>query len=114
MDIPAWFIAQHQHAIAWWNSLGPDGPYYVWLASGAAGLIALVTTWYYVMRKVLGYRKFRGTWYNGQEFEGLLVILDRDQQAGNRVMRHDEIALLRQWKMGSYKGLGFDKRNSYF
>lgn len=102
-----------QLAIDYWKSLGPLGPYYLWLFSGAAGFLLWLVISYRIMRKLMGHRRFRGTWYNAHQFQQLVNILNEDQESGRRVMQHDEIELLRQWKYGIKGGIGFDKASGY-
>lgn len=114
-DIELWWQRGTQSALAWWQSLGADGPYYLWLGLGIAGLLAWLFISHRVIRRLLGHRKFRGTWYNEQQFEVLLKVLQEDQQSGRRVMRHDELRLLRQWQFGgSGEGMFGQQANSYF
>jgi len=94
--------------------LGAESLYYIWMAAGAMGLVAWALFAHRAIRRIAGHRKFRGTWYSPAAWEGLLNILDEDQRSGNRVMRFDEIKLLREWRQGSEQGIGFDGRNSYF
>lgn len=54
-----------------------------------------------VIRRLLGHVKFRGTWYNEEAVAQLVKMIDEDSQRGNRVMRHDEMSLLRKWRFGS-------------
>lgn len=90
-------------ALAWWSSMGSDGPYYVWLAGGVVLFLAWAWFVHRLMRKLLGYRNFRGTWYNEEQFEILVKFIDEDNHKGHRVMRHDEMQLLRHWKYGTAK-----------
>jgi hypothetical protein len=113
MELPAILLPYLEPVLNWWRSLGPAGPYYVWIASGVLGFTFLVAVWYRFFRKLLGHRKFRGTWYNPYQFQELVNILNEDQESGRRVMQHDEIALLRSWKYGMKGGIGFDKANGY-
>lgn len=103
-----------QPLIDYWRSLGPAALYYLWLSSGLVGFLLLLFISHRVMRKLLGHRKFRGTWYNEMQFQELINILDEDQASGRRVMQHDEIVVLRQWKYGMQKGIGFDKSDGYY
>jgi hypothetical protein len=99
-------------ALDWYDSLGPWVPYFVKVACGVLFLIAFTWFVYRAARKLLGHRCFRGTWYNGKQFQELLKIIDEDCTRGNRVMKHDEMKLLRQWRLGgSGEGLA-DKISS--
>lgn len=98
----------------YWRLLGPAAPYYLWLASGGVGLMLWLWASHALMRKLLGHRKFRGTWFDRDQLQDLVNILHEDQASGRRVMRRDEILLLREWTQGKgYRGLGFDRKNGY-
>lgn len=86
----------------------------IWLGVGVVGLIAWGYFSHLLIRKLLGHRKWRGTWYTEFELQELVNILWEDQASGHRVMRRDEIELLREWTQGKdYKGLGLDTRDGY-
>lgn len=98
-----------------WERLSFDTRYSLWLGFGVGLLVAVVVIWYYWIRQLLGHRKFRGTWFNAREFQELINILKEDQDSGRRVMQYDEIQLLREWTLGSNKGVGLDKaKNGYW
>ena len=100
MDV-RYLLDQWQGRISdWYDSLGPWGPYYVKVACSI--LFLIVFTWfvYRMARKALGHHRFRGTWYNGRQFQELLKIIDEDCRRGHRVMKHDEMKLLRKWRLG--------------
>lgn len=95
------------------DTLGPDNLYNLWLASGALILVAVLWFSHRVMRHALGHRKFRGTWYTESQFETLITMIDEDSKRNNRVMRHDEMRLLRQWRFGSANSIS-DGVKTYF
>ena len=105
MNIDLWFAQAQGKAIALWHGLTPTDHYNLWAASG--GVLFLVLLWFshLVMRKALGHRKFRSTWYNEQQFETLIKMIDEDSARGNRVMRSDEMDALRVWRFGSSKNI---------
>jgi len=102
MDIELQGRAYIAQLLEWWHS-GGDGPYYAWIVLGVALLLFLAWMWHRLIRKILGHRKFRGTWYNTDQLEVLVKMIDEDNAKGNRVMKHDEMALLRLWRFGSSK-----------
>ena len=91
-----------------WYLAGGEGPHNLWLFGFCVFVVFGLMVSYYVYRKAAGYRKFRGTWYDEQQWQQLLKITYDDQQRGHRVMRHDEIKLLRKWELGRTKGFGSD------
>ncbi|CAG4883759.1 conserved protein of unknown function [Georgfuchsia toluolica] len=97
-----------------WYSAGGSGPYYLWLSIGALFLLLLAIIAHAVMRRLLGHRKFRGTWYNEYQFQQLLKMTYDDQQRGHRVMRHDEMQLLRAWECDRTDWGVSAKRGSFF
>lgn len=100
-------------AVQWWASMGPDGPYYLWLAGGLLMFFAWAWFAHRLMRKLSGHRKFRGTWYNADQFEVLIKMINEDNAKGNRIMKHDEMSLLRHWRYGR-DGVGMDRSAGYF
>lgn len=97
-----------------WNQLDYQVRFNIWLWTGIALLSVILVIWYFWMRKLLGHRKFRGTWFNAREFQELINILKEDQDSGRRVMQYDEIQLLREWTLGTRKGLGLDRAKHGF
>lgn len=91
------------------QTLSPEDLYNLWLAGGLVLFLALSWFSYRTMRKALGHVQFRGTWYNEQAAEQLVKMIDEDCQRGNRVMRHDEMSLLRKWRFGSEKAIRHGK-----
>lgn len=98
-----------QLAQTYWLELDHQIKVYVWYASGGFMLLTILGIWYPFFRRGLGHTKFRGTWYTETQFEQLLLMLKEDQESGRRVMRRDEIDLLRSVNLGEYGGLGFDQ-----
>lgn len=86
----------------------------VWLAIGVLGLLLWLFVSYYLLRWLAGHRKFRGTWYSQRQFAELVKVTAEDQDKGHRVMSREEIALLRRYRCGGQKGIGFDKADGYF
>ncbi len=103
LQLPAWL-------------LGANGLWlwYLWFGSGVLGAIFFVAFAYWLIHRLLGHRKWRGTWYSERQFAELVQILWEDQCRGHRVMRHDEIKLLRKWQTGSAQGVGFDRIAGYY
>ncbi len=112
MNIGLLFAQWQAKGLGWWHSLSPDTVYYVWAGSG--GLLFLILVWFshLVIRKALGHRKFRGSWFNEDQFEALLKIIEEDCARGNRVMKNDEMQLLRRWRFGSGKSIS-DRAKGY-
>ena len=91
----------------------PDQWYTLWVAGGGA-LFLLWGWWAYgLLRRAAGHVKFRGTWYDHEQFETLIKMIDEDSTRGNRVMQHDEMALLRKWRFGTDKTIQH-QAGSYF
>ena len=86
-----------------WNQLSFDTRYSLWLGFGVGLLACVLVIWYYWMRHLLGHRKFHGVWYNSYEFKVLVDILRQDRDSGHRVLRNDELALLREIAINSIK-----------
>lgn len=98
-----------------WHALGGAGQYYVWLVSGCIGLLAWAVITYYVIRKLLGHRKYLGTWYSQTQYQALMQLLHEKQLAGSQVMAHAELKALRAWKFGgSGEGIFGRQKDSYF
>jgi len=114
MDVTIWLYQTQQRAGEWFNSLGPDDFYMAWLASGVVLFAVLARISYLIMRRALGHRRFRGTWYNEIEFEVLLKMIEEDIESGRRVMRHDEMTLYRSAKLGWSSPVIRHNPGSYF
>lgn len=98
----------------WWHALDFSYRYYAWLAAGVALLLLWLYASHRLMRRILGHRKWRDSWYTESEYQELINILYEDQRSGSRVMQHDEIEALRDWMYGSsFRSLGLDKRDGY-
>ena len=50
------------------------------------------------MRRILGHRKHRGTWYTQEQYAELMQILAEHSQT--RVLQHEDMVALRAWKYG--------------
>jgi hypothetical protein len=114
MDIVMqWATSAYHQALALWYSLGPEGSYFVWVASGILGLIAILLLSYRMFRWALGHRKFRGHWYDPERYHGLMQML-HEEQLNNRVLAYEELAALRAYKYGkSIKPLTPGKTGGY-
>lgn len=106
-----WFYFDQM--LGFWYQLDHATRYNIWLSLGAAGLLTYLYVCYRLIRWILGHQRFRGTWYTPHQMQQLVNILDEDQASGRRVMQHDEIRLLRQWKYGTGSGLGFDRADGF-
>lgn len=100
MDMPLWMAELYRQAQAWWVSLGPDGPYYLWLASGVAGLLVWAWISHRLIRRLCGHRKLRGTWHNEARYREIMKMLHEDQERGRRVLSYEEIEALRRYRYG--------------
>lgn len=83
-----------------WQSLGHETQYWLWGALGVLLLLLIFVPGYYLLRHLAGHRKFRGNWYNAEQFQALLEVLMEDHRNGTRVMRYDELKLLRAEMLG--------------
>lgn len=109
MDIDLKLAQWQKQATQALQSLSSEDLYNLWLVAGAVLFAVLAWVSYRIMRKALGHQQFRGTWHNENEIEVLVKMIDEDCQRGNRVMRHDEMSLLRKWRFGSNKAIGHGK-----
>lgn len=112
MRIELWWAELQANAAAWARSLTYDDLYLLWAGSGVVLFLGLLWMSNRIMRKALGHVQFRGTWYNDVQFEELIRMIDEDCKSGHRVMRHDEMALLRRWRFGEDKVYGV-KQSGY-
>lgn len=114
MDIDLRIQGWYRDALQLVQEISPETAYNVWLGSGV--LLAVLWAWwgYNTMRKACGHIRFRGTWYNAEQAEELLQMIDEDCKRGARVMRHDEMALLRRWRFGDSKPMFNHNPSSYF
>jgi hypothetical protein len=113
IDLQAWQKIAELKVIAWWNSLTYDDFYNAWLVVGVVLFLFLAWLSHLIMRKTLGHRKFRGTWYNVEQYETLIKMIDEDSTRGNRVMKADEMKELRIWRFGSAKNIS-SRTKGYF
>lgn len=114
-DIELWWDQVLKSVDTVWHSLGPQEVYMLWIGAGILGGLVWLFIAYRVIRRALGHRKFMGTWYNAVQFQELINVLAEDQARGHRVMRHEEIELLRRWQFGnSVKPIFGKQRNSYY
>lgn len=91
--MPSFLIPYWRQALAWWQSLGPQGLYYAWLAAGVVG--ALIWLWfaYWMIRKLLGHRKYRGSWLNDLEYSRVMQMLQDAEREGKILQYEDSFAL---------------------
>lgn len=113
VDLQAWQKVAELKVLGWWQGLTPDDFYNVWVGSGVVLFLFLGWLSHRIMRKAFGHVLFRGSWYNAEQFETLIKMLDEDVKRGNRVMQHDEMQVLRKWRFGSAKGIS-DGAKGYF
>ncbi len=83
---------------SWWASLDPDLQWDLWFGSGVAGLALWALVAHEVMRRLLGHRKHRGTWYNERQYAELMQLFEETAQV--RVLQHEDMVALRTWKYG--------------
>lgn len=112
MHFDLWWQGVKMSLASWLQSLTYEDLHRAWMASGVVLLVGVVWLSYRIMRNALGHTLFRGTWYNAEQLAALVKMIDEDSARGNRVMRHDEMALLRRWRFGddkvySVKGSGY-------
>jgi len=83
MDMLVKFIDPYwRMVLAWWHSLGLQGPYYVWLASGVLGLLILIWAAYQLIRRLFGHKKIFGVWFRPGELDPLLNRLEQSEKNG--------------------------------
>lgn len=76
-----------------------DALYWAWLLVGLVGAVAYSWLGYLLVRRVLGYRMFRGCWYSKPEYRALLQLIFQDSQRG-LPLRDDEVKALQAWFKG--------------
>ena len=113
MDFMAMSIRIQARLADFWQSLTPDDFYKAWLAGGAVLFIVLGWVSYRIMRRALGYTLFRGTWYDEQQFETYIKMIDEDVKRGNRVMKADEMRAIRRWRFADDRSIS-DRAKGYF
>ena len=113
MDLMAWSIRIQSRLVQFWGALTPDDLYQAWLAGGVVLFFVLGWVSYRIMRRALGHTLFRGTWYDEQQYEELIRMIDEDVRCGNRVMKADEMRAVRKWRFGSEKSIS-DRATGYF
>jgi hypothetical protein len=100
---------------SWWQSLGFRGQNDLWLTIGWVALVLWAWGSYRLLRRLAGYRRFGGRWYDRTEYERLMQVLLEDQQAGKRVLSHIELQALREFRYGKkMKPIVSGKGGSYF
>ena len=113
MDLTALLARAQEKAADVLASLTLDDLYNAWLAGGVVLLVVLGWVSHRIMRRALGHTLFRGTWYDETQFETLVKMIDEDVKRGNRVMKNDEMRLIRKWQYGSGKSIS-DRAKGYF
>ena len=99
MDIEVWMTLKYRAALAWWLTLGPNGPYYLWLGGGVLALLVWSWVSYRAVRRILGQRKFNGTWYNAQRW--LVLLQDtQDRERQGLILNYKEAKLLELYRTG--------------
>lgn len=110
-----WFDGIGQLIGSWWQSFGLKAQHDLWLTAGWVMLVIWVWLCYRLLRRLAGHRKFGGRWYNETEYRRLIEVLAEDQKAGQRVMSHEELRALREYKYGnSMKPILSRKGGGYF
>ena len=96
-----------------WGKLPDDVRYYTWAGTGLALGVGFLIWWHAWFRRLLGYRKHRGTWYTEKQYAELMQILDESSKV--RVLLHADMVALRQWKHGDVKAVfGDNPYGGYF
>ena len=114
MDLEYTIRTAPQKVAEWWEAIPYEDKYNLWLLVGVLLFLAWLRLSYRVIRKALGHLYFRGTWYNAEQTEVLVKMLDEDCARGNRVMRADEMRVLRMWRFGREGGVLTPRKGSYF
>lgn len=98
MDTLLQFIAPYwRHVSSWWQSLGPDGPYYVWLSSGLLGIMIWAWPSYLLVRRLLGHKKINGVWFRPGELDPLLDRLELSEKSGT-ILHARDVNLLDKYR----------------
>ena len=97
MDIEQTALTYWHRAIEWWQAW-PDGLFYVWLLGGILGFLMWAWFSHRMIRKILGHRRHRGSWYNEVQYAELMQMLHESTQS--RVLGFEDMVALRAWKHG--------------
>lgn len=101
MDILLQFIEVYRNQVsAWWYAIGPNGQYYVWLATGVTCLLIWFWLAHRLVRRLLGHRKYWGTWLNQEQFEALLQDLHEREREG-KILHYKDAFLLDRYRNGA-------------
>ncbi len=94
MDMIMKFIDPYwRQVLAWWHSLGSQGPYIVWIVSGVMGLLVILWVSYQLIRRLLGYKKIFGVWFRPGELDPLLDRLEQSEKNGTILQLRDATLL---------------------
>lgn len=86
-----------RQVLAWWHSLGPQGPYYVWLASGIIGFLILASIAYQLIRRLMGHQKIYGVWFRPGQLDELLDRLQLSEKSGT-ILHSRDVDLLDKYR----------------
>ena len=92
---------QREIGMAQW--LG-DAAYWLWLSCGFAGIIAYCWISYRLIRRLLGHRRFRKSWYTEAEYRQLLQEIRADYRRG--LPLHDDELQAIHSSLGNESKLG--------
>lgn len=84
-------------ALSWWLSLGSNGPYYVWLASGIIGFLVLAAIAYQLIRRLMGHQKIHGVWFRPGQLDELLDRLQLSEKGGT-ILHSRDVDLLDKYR----------------
>ena len=91
MSFLNWIILQFHLFYDWYRG-GGEGPFRLWLFGGAIVFQAFLIISYFLIRWLLGYRKFRGTWYDEKLWNELINLADDKKHGNGRSKERDEHA----------------------
>lgn len=98
MDMLVQFIEPYwRQAQVWWSSLGPNGPYALWLVAGILGFSLWTWAAYLATRRLLGHMKIHGVWFRPGELEPLLDRLEQREKGGT-VLTLQDVNLLDKYR----------------
>lgn len=98
MEMLVQFIGPYwRNALSWWHSLGPAGPYYVWLASGILGLLFWAWLSYLLIRRLLGHKKIHGVWFKPGQIDPVLDRLELSEKSGT-ILHARDVDLLDKYR----------------